>query len=101
MKRIGHVDAATLGLIPKIRYKIGRPRKLTAWQVSYIRRAYRLRPHLTNTALAVRFGVSRSAVVAYAHARHKADPKPIPAAFPRRSVREGLARTEGVRYDTQ
>lgn len=43
----------------------GRSPKLLRWQVSYIKRAARLRKSLTNGALAKRFGVSEATITSY------------------------------------
>lgn len=42
---------------------MGAPPKLNAWQLSYVRRAIRLRRQLTNGALAKRFKVSKTTII--------------------------------------
>lgn len=53
------------------RPKMGAPRKLLPWQVSFLKRADRLRKKLTDEALACRLGVCETTLHNYLAGRHK------------------------------
>lgn len=48
-----------------IKLRPGKPPALKRWQVSYIKRAARIRKTLTNGALAKKFGIGESTVQGY------------------------------------
>ena len=45
----------------------GKPPKLKRWEISFIKRAARLRKKLTNKALGQRFGISDTSIQSYIH----------------------------------
>lgn len=51
-------------------------RKLSPWQVSYLKRAISIRRRLTNVALAQKFGVCKQTLKNYQKGVHKRRPAP-------------------------